>query len=104
MATSFISLANGYLLHGISEPTDEQLTRASMFGLWMQEVYVDVSNVVDLNEASQRWMRDGGEHWRDEGSPFMVSKFAREDREAERRSGVFWQPGARKPAGVGGTR
>lgn len=102
MATSFIGLANDYLLHGVIDPSDEQLTRAATFGIWMQEVYGDVENVVDLSESVQRWQRDGAENWRDEDSPYMINKFAREDRAADRRSGITWQPGARKLVATGG--
>lgn len=101
MSDGFIALANIYLLHGFSDPSDEMLHRSAMFGLWMQETYVEVKNVIDLSEASNRWQRDGGENWRDEDSPFMIRKFRQEDRDAERRTGITWQPGAKRSVSGG---
>lgn len=90
---SFLTTATRYLLHGVADPSDDQLHRAGQFGLWLAEQYETVDDIFDLREASLRWERDGGEHWRDEGSPFMQRELERQERAQRVSSGIAWQPG-----------
>ncbi|WP_067201240.1 hypothetical protein [Microbacterium sp. XT11] len=90
---SFVVAAHSYLIPDDVAPSDSALDYAGAFALWLRETYTSPRHVADWAEAVRAFERDGGvDGWRETTDARREERLRRE---AQRASGVFWQPGAR---------